>query len=416
MGKHDTPRSATFDVAQPCETDRAVELPRAPFCVVRKRRKPGRPHALYSRRTTRSGYPPLTMPNVLITGGGGFIGCRLAEVLVHTGYTVFAADILHPQVHPSRTRPTDLNDAVAFIPFDVTVAETWEPVLRMAQPDIVVHLAAETGTGQSLAEASRHGMVNVVGTTRMLDALYQLPSRPQHIVLASSRAVYGDGAWRSADGAVHYPGLRSHHSLTQSQWDHRGPNGEPLVALPSAADQTETHPTNIYAATKLAQEHMLQAWTAATDTQLSILRLQNVFGPGQSLGNSYTGVLTFFANQVASGQPIDVYEDGNIIRDFVFIADVAQALAATIESPPDTVRTVDIGSGTATTILEVANAIARLGNGPEPRISGRFRDGDVRAASCTLDAAVRELGYAPKTTLDAGVVELLEWADSAGTR
>jgi dTDP-L-rhamnose 4-epimerase len=282
----------------------------------------------------------------------------------------------------------------------------------MSRPEVVVHLAAETGTGQSLAEASRHGMVNVVGTTRMLDALYQLSERPEHIVLTSSRAVYGDGAWRDSQGVVTYPGTRAHEALTRARWDHHGADGEPLTAMPSVAGCTETHPTNIYAATKLAQEHMLSAWCAATGTKLSVLRLQNVYGPGQALGNAYTGVLTFFANQVATGEPIDVYEDGNIVRDFVFIADVAAALSAAIARPPVSSRLLDIGSGAACTILDVARMMARLGHGPEPQISGRFRDGDVRAASCSIERARAELGYTPHTSLDDGLRQLLDWADA----
>lgn len=350
------------------------------------------------------------MSRVLITGGGGFIGCRLSALLIEAGYEVTVADVLHPQVHPDRSRPADLHPAVQFLPVDVTLAETWEPLLNMARPDAVVHLAAETGTGQSLAEASRHGLVNVVGTTRLMDALYRMKSRPEHIVLTSSRAVYGDGAWADASGAITYPGLRSHASLTQGHWDPVGADGESLIALPSVAGITQTHPTNVYAATKLAQEHMLQAWCAATDTRLSILRLQNVYGPGQAIGNSYTGVLTFFASRVAAGLPIDVYEDGNIVRDFVYIADVASALVAAIGSPPKTTRVLDIGSGSATTIFKVAQTMAGFGAGSELRLSGLFRDGDVRAASCSIDAAQAEIGYRPETSLEAGVRNLLEWA------
>lgn len=350
------------------------------------------------------------MPSILITGGAGFIGCRLTDLLLNAGHEVVVADVLHPQVHPLRSRPASLNDAAHFVPFDVTVAETWQPLLKLAEPDVVVHLAAETGTGQSLAEASRHGLVNVVGTTRLLDALYQAAARPSHIVLASSRAVYGDGAWTAADGTISYPGVRSHHALTQSRWDYYGADDEALTALPSFAAATRTGPTNIYAATKLAQEHMLQAWCAATETRSSILRLQNVYGPGQAIGNSYTGVLTFFASQVVQGLPIDVYEDGDIIRDFVFVNDVVTALGAAIAKPPTASRTVDIGSGEATTIMKVAETMAELGHAPDPRISGRFRDGDVRAASCDISAAQHELNYVPGTILADGLAQLLAWA------
>ena len=357
---------------------------------------------------------PSSALKVLITGGGGFIGCRLSGILIAAGHDVVVVDVLHPQVHPLRMRPIDLHADVRFIPGDVTVAETWRPILNLSEPDVVVHLAAETGTGQSLAEASRHGMVNVVGTTRMLDALYQMPTRPEHIVLASSRAVYGDGAWRSSSGRLQYPGVRTHRALSLAQWDHSGDDGEPWTAVPSSAATTQPHPTNIYAATKLAQEHMIQAWCAASDMKSSILRLQNVYGPGQSIGNTYTGVLTYFANQIAKGEAIEVYEDGEIVRDFVFVSDVAKALLAAIEHPPETSRTLDIGSGAATTILEVARSMARLSGGLDPRISGKFRDGDVRAASCSIEAAGVELGYEPATHLESGISQLLDWATTCG--
>ncbi len=346
---------------------------------------------------------------VLITGGAGFIGCALSQRLMDPHFRVVAADVLHPQVHPVPVRPAALPDGVELIPFDVTAEGAWGALLAVVQPDVIVHLAAETGTGQSLSEASRHGLVNVVGTTRMLDALYRSEHRPKHLILTSSRAVYGDGAWVGNDGAMRYPGARRRSMLEASRWDHVDSNGQPMTAVASVAGITETHPTNVYAATKLAQEDILRSWCAATETKLSILRLQNVYGPGQSVTNSYTGVLTYFARQATSGGVIDIYEDGNIVRDFVFIDDVASALHAAINHPPETDRLVDIGSGAATTIGDVALMMASMANAPDPQISGRFREGDVRAASCSIDAARLELGYAPVVSVDAGVRRLLDW-------
>lgn len=349
------------------------------------------------------------MPTVLVTGGAGFIGSALSNRLCPLGVRLVVADHLHPQVHPIRMRPASLHASADFIPFDVTHDETWEPLLDLVRPDVVVHLAAETGTGQSLAEASRHASVNVLGTTRMLDAMYRSVHRPSHIVLTSSRAVYGDGAWRAADGSVSYPGLRRRTALEAAQWDHLSADGSTLTPVASVAGVTETRPTNVYAATKLAQEHILEAWCAATETQLSILRLQNVYGPGQSITNSYTGVLTYFARQAAAGDVINVFEDGEIVRDFVFIDDVAAALHATIDRPPAEVRLLDIGSGVASTILQVANSMAEVAGAPAPRVSGQFRDGDVRAASCDIGAARAELGYEPAVGVVAGTSQLLRW-------
>ena len=345
--------------------------------------------------------------SVLITGGAGFIGTALAHRLVNSGFGVAVMDVLHPQVHPAG-QALDLPPSVRLFTGDVTHAPDLDAVLRLFRPTQVVHLAAETGTGQSLTEASRHGSVNVVGTAQLLDALTRAELVPEQFVLASSRAVYGEGAWRSGTETF-YPRPRSHAQLLAGIWDPQGPTDEPAVPLPSSADRTAPRPTNIYAATKLAQEHMLTAWTAAHDAKLSVLRLQNVFGPGQSLTNSYTGIVTLFSRLAGEGRPLEVYEDGNIVRDFVFIDDVVDALFAAVDKPAAEPRCLDIGSGTPTTIHELARKVATICKAPEPVVVEKFRDGDVRAASCTIEAAGDELNWRPRWTLDDGLQALLEW-------
>jgi dTDP-L-rhamnose 4-epimerase len=281
-------------------------------------------------------------------------------------------------------------------------------VLRLVRPAQVVHLAAETGTGQSLSEATRHGSVNVVGTTQLLDALPRAGLVPEQLVLASSRAVYGEGAWRSGDD-VFYPGPRTHAQLAAGLWDPEGPDRGPAVPLRSSAGRTEARPVSIYAATKLAQEHTLLAWTAARGTALSMLRLQNVYGPGQSLTNPYTGIVSLFARLARARLPLEVYEDGRIVRDFVFIEDVVDALAITVERPAPRPRLLDIGSGTATTIHDLARRMAALCDAPAPVVVRKFRDGDVRAASCDIEPAVAELSWRPRWPLERGLPALLEW-------
>jgi dTDP-L-rhamnose 4-epimerase len=347
---------------------------------------------------------------VLITGGAGFIASELSGRLLAAGDRVVAADNLHPQVHALPGRPARLPEGVELLPVDVTHAPSWDALLRLVHADVVVHLAAETGTGQSLREATRHGMVNVVGTTAMTDALLRADRLPAHVVLASSRAVYGEGAWAASDGSVHLPPIRSHADLEAGRWDPLGLDGLPLTPLPHQAGQTPPRPTNVYAATKLAQEHVLAAWCAATGVDLSVLRLQNVYGPGQSLTNSYTGVLAFFARVARAGEPIDVYEDGAIVRDFVHVGDVASALAAAVDKPPATgLRTIDVGAGTPTTVHDVARLVAELEGAPQPVVSGRYRDGDVRAASADVTVASADLGYAPQWPLREGITDLLAW-------
>lgn len=345
--------------------------------------------------------------SVLISGGAGFIGSALSHRLVEAGYDVAVMDVLHPQVHGGG-RPIELPPSVRLFTGDVTHAPDWDAVLRLFRPSQIVHLAAETGTAQSLSEATRHGSVNVVGTTQLLDALSRSGIVPEQLVLASSRAVYGEGAWQSG-AHVFYPKPRSHAQLLAGVWDPQGPAGEQAVPLPSRADRTEPRPTNVYAATKLAQEHLLAAWTAAHDTNLSVLRLQNVYGPGQSLTNSYTGIVALFARLARAGQALEVYEDGRIVRDFVYIDAVVDALFAAIGRPATKPRCLDIGSGNATTIHELANKIAAMCDAPEPVVVAKFRDGDVRAASCDIEPARDELGWQPKATLDDGLSALLDW-------
>jgi dTDP-L-rhamnose 4-epimerase len=177
------------------------------------------------------------------------------------------------------------------------------------------------------------------------------------------------------------------------------------------ADMVEPRPTNVYAATKLAQEHIGRAWTTAFSVPFTVLRFQNVYGPGQSLQNSYTGILALFSRLSNEGQPIDVYEDGEIVRDFVFVDDVVQSIVKSIQHPPQPAeaRTLDVGSGESCTVLEVAQKLSSLAGSPEPQISGKYRDGDVRAASSDISKTRETIGYEPEWPLDRGLEALLSW-------
>jgi dTDP-L-rhamnose 4-epimerase len=357
--------------------------------------------------------PPLGFGavRVLVTGGAGFIGSRLSTVLVREGHDVVVVDALHPQVHARPGRPVDLPPEAVLVPTDVSDGDQLERALSLTgAPDVLVHLAAETGTGQSLRAASRHGRVNVVGTTEVLDAFSRRGITPARIVLASSRAVYGEGRWRAGpNGAAFYPGPRTVAQLEAGRWDPVAPDGGPAVATAHEAAAVWPRPTNVYAATKLAQEHILGAWCASFGCPLSVLRLQNVYGPGQAVENSYTGVLTFFARRLAAGEPIEVYEDGRIIRDFVYVDDVVEAMRRAVADDRAESFTVDIGSGSASTLEQVAVQMSALTTAPPPRIVGRFRAGDVRAAWADVAAAHASLGWEPATSLEDGLGRTLTW-------
>lgn len=347
----------------------------------------------------------MTVGNVLVTGGAGFIGCSIADRLIERADRWVVLDSLHPQVHAGSKRPDALDSRAELIVGDVTIPADFDRALAAAAPDVVIHLAAETGTAQSLNEASRHGRVNVVGTTELTDALGRTGITPAHVLLASSRAVYGEGNWRRSDGTVFQPGQRSHAQLEAAQWDFAD-----AVALPNAADGTTPAPTSVYGATKLAQENILTAWGAARGVPVSVLRLQNVYGPGQSLINSYTGIVSLFSQWAREGKAIPLYEDGAIIRDFVFIDDVADAFVAAITAGPDASRPVlDVGTGVPTTIADMARAIADYYGAPQPFVNGMFRDGDVRAASADISLTTSLLDWRPQWSLEAGVAALQKW-------
>ncbi|KAA3451453.1 NAD-dependent dehydratase [Mesorhizobium sp. SARCC-RB16n] len=341
-----------------------------------------------------------------VTGGAGFIGCAISAGLADHFHRVVAIDNLHPQIHAGRRRPGALDQRVDLVVADVTEPDIWPELLRNGGPDVVVHLAAETGTGQSLTEASRHAIVNVVGTTRMLDAFASAQHVPRRFVLTSSRAVYGEGAWKSeATGEVVYPGQRSKEQLAQARWDFPG-----LAPLPMHAAATIPHPTSIYGATKLTQEQVLCAWALSVGSATNVLRLQNVYGPGQSLTNSYTGIVSLFARLAKEGKSIPVYEDGDIARDFVFIDDIAAAIVRATELDLPSAA-LDVGTGQGTTIHDLAKAIAKFYGAPDPEINGFYRNGDVRHAVADISRTQQALGWSPQYDIAQGVARLSRWID-----
>jgi dTDP-L-rhamnose 4-epimerase len=351
---------------------------------------------------------------IVITGGAGFIGCALSKRLEDWGLDVVAVDNLHPQVHTQPGRPERLPDFVELEVADIRDRAFWDRFLQTNRPKILIHFAAETGTGQSLTESARHAGVNVLGTTEILDALTAAGQKPDHILLSASRAVYGEGAWAAPGGSAFYPGVRSDAALSSGVWGFRDASGQEAQPLPHRASEVFPMPTSIYGATKLAQEHVLVAWAAAMSVPLTSLRFQNVYGPGQSPFNAYTGIINIFHRVARSGAAIDVYEDGQIGRDFVFIEDVVDACVAALRTPPESKRVLDVGSGVATTILEAAQAIARMHGAPEPQISGKFRNGDVRWAVAETADLSAQLGVRATVDFETGAKAVGEWLVSRG--
>jgi len=345
---------------------------------------------------------------VLVTGGAGFIGSAISAGLADKFARVIVLDNLHPQIHPTAERPASLDPRAELVVGDVTDPAAWDALLGTVHPDVVVHLAAETGTGQSLAEATRHASVNVVGTTQLLDALLRHEALPRRIVLTSSRAIYGEGAWRQlSTGATFHPGQRTSETLDRHEWDF--PDAEPLAM---SAASTSPAPVSVYGATKIAQEYLLSAWARSVGVEPVVVRLQNVYGPGQSLINPYTGIMSLFCRLAKAGRSIPLYEDGAVRRDFVLIDDVARAVVAATQAFEPGGSAIDIGSGEHQTIATAAELIAAHYGAPAPHVTGQYRQGDVRHAWADVSHAKAALDWTPQFGLAEGIDRLATWIDA----
>ena len=347
------------------------------------------------------------MKKVLITGGAGFIGGHLAEELLHHGYGVRIMDALDPQVHEEGSFPTHLRGECELVRADIRDPEAVARALRGI--DGVVHLAAAVGVGQSMYQLHKYVAVNTLGTAVLLEALAEQPAG--RLVVASSMSVYGEGAYRSGDGhALLQPSHRRREQLERREWELRGADGRPLHAVPTPEDLVPL-PSSPYALTKYDQELLCLMWGSAYRIPSVALRLFNVYGPRQALSNPYTGVMAIFASRLLNGNPPLIYEDGQQRRDFVNVRDVARAFRLALERPQVSGRAINIGSGSAVTIGEVARLLGEAleREDLEPEITGKYRFGDVRHCYADVSCAAEMLSYRAQVDLAAGMRELSEW-------
>jgi dTDP-L-rhamnose 4-epimerase len=279
------------------------------------------------------------------------------------------------------------------------------------QPHLIYHLAAETGTGQSFFKPAHYVDVNVMGTAHLIDAVRRHAPDLPRLILAGSRSVYGEGACLDTFGQPAVAMDRRPDDLARGTYHPRDRNGDPLRPVPS--DSTcPVAPASVYASTKLMQEYLLSQAFWGTLTQVGILRLQNVYGPGQSLNNPYTGVLSIFCRQIQEGAPLNIFEDGLITRDFILVDDVVRAFAMMGSVPLMPQDILDIGAGQGTTILDVARKLLSYLGAPPDRliVSGAFRPGDIRHAVADTSRAAALLGWVPESSLDDGLASLAAWS------
>jgi dTDP-L-rhamnose 4-epimerase len=343
---------------------------------------------------------------ILITGGAGFIGKWLVEKLpINT--EIILVDSLDGQVHKTLPKfATELQRRATCIKADIRDIDAYQDAIEGI--DVIIHLAAQTGTGQSMYEISKYVQHNVDGTSKLLELVSRLKQKPRRIILCSSRAVYGEGAF--TDGSeIYYPKGRRFRDLQQSIWEVC--NGEDTLLSPLPMRETQlVKPTSVYGFTKLWQEQLVQNYCEHQDIDAVIFRLQNVYGPKQELGNPYTGIIGIFTNSIVQRNEVELFEDGLMSRDFVFVGDVAEVLVKTafLEKPISSI--INIGSGQATTLKTLVEIIAYLTKKqPTVKFSGRFRAGDVRHAVADMSYYRSQLGDWVPTLLNQGLELYLNW-------
>ena len=353
--------------------------------------------------------------NILITGGAGFIGSRLALLLVAKGHNVRVLDNLAPQIHGAEPESSPLfrsiQAKVDFFRGSVTSRDD----LMKALPgiDTVVHLAAETGTGQSMYSIWHYTDVNVGGTALLLDLIANEPFPVKKIVVASSRAVYGEGKYQCPHHGIVFPSSRLAKNMEQGDFAVHCPRCGAPANLVASDEETPVRPSSVYGITKLAQEQMVLTVGKALGISALAFRYQNVYGPGQSLSNPYTGILSIFSTRIRNGSSINIFEDGKESRDFVFIDDVVAVTARGVEYQAPLVDVFNVGSGVATDVLMIAGTLQQLLGGNVPiEISGQFRVGDIRHNVADLTKVRASLGFEPLVGIEEGLRRFIVWVKS----
>lgn len=340
---------------------------------------------------------------VLVTGGAGFIGGHIAEALLATGHEVVVVDSLHPSAH--RGPPTDL---------DTRAEYRWHEIgdrmaLRdaVAGCDAICHQAAMVGLGVDFGDVTDYVTQNDLGTAVLLEVLHE-HGFAGRFVLASSMVVYGEGRYRCARHGIVRPPPRDPNLLDQGRYEPSCPEcGRDLVAE-AVPEDAPVDPRNVYAATKLHQEHLCGAYAIEhPGVSVTMLRYHNVYGPRMPRDTPYAGVASIFRSCIERGDAPRVFEDGGQIRDFVHVRDVARANVLALTGPVPISGPVNVASGTPHTILDAAVALSRAfgEDSPSPEIVGEWRAGDVRHVFASPDRARDQLGFVAEIEFGAGMAE-----------
>lgn len=358
------------------------------------------------------------MKKILITGGAGFIGSNVALKLIEKGYYVRVLDNLSKQIHgdnPEETSPLyrSIIGKVDFIRGSVTSREDWLRALDGI--DTVLHLAAETGTGQSMYDIENYVNTNIGGTAIMLDILTNVRSLDvKRVVAAESRAIYGEGRYWSPDlNSYVYPDERTDEDMSNGDFEVKFKGCDTPLELVATTEDSAIHPTSVYGITKQVQGQLIHLCCKAIGIDAVTFRYQNVYGPGQSLSNPYTGILSIFSTRIKNGNEINIFEDGLETRDFVYIDDVVDATIRGIEVPEASGHVFNVGTGVATDVLTVARTLMKSYGAEVPlRVSGNYRLGDIRHNYADITLAREILGFQPRVDFPTGISRFASWVDS----
>lgn len=344
---------------------------------------------------------------VLVTGGAGFIGSHLIDALLRRGDSVRVYDNLTPQVHPLGL-PDYLACQVELVRGDMRDPDRLRDAVRNI--DVIFHLAAAVGVGQSMYEIAHYVGVNTQGTANLLQVLLDTRLKLQKLVVASSMSIYGEGRYLCAGCGEMAPPMRPPQQLLEKQWDTLCPRcGEILTPLPT----DESKPlqcSSIYALSKKDQEEMVLLFGRTYGLPVVALRYFNVYGPRQALSNPYTGVAAIFASRLLNRRAPMLFEDGRQRRDFVSVHDIVQANLLAMEREQANGMALNVGSGEPVTIAEVARVLATaLGSAMPAEITGKYRAGDIRHCFADISTTERVLGYQPRMRFAEGIRELVQW-------
>lgn len=335
---------------------------------------------------------------VLITGGGGFVGAHVADAAVRAGHEVVLVDAWLPQAHGPTIGSAGRYPVVTG---DLRDAERVESLLDGV--DAVCHQAAMVGHGQDPSDGPDYTAHNVHATAVLLAAMHRRGIR--HLVLASSMVIYGEGRYRCGTHGVTAPESRRETDIRAGQYDPRCPACGSVLSPELVPEQAHADPRSVYAATKLAQEHLAAVWARQTGASAWALRYHNIYGPWMPRDTPYAGVASLFRSALEGGQAPQVLEDGAQKRDFVHVTDVARANVLALGQPtqPGTMEAVNICSGTPHTVGELACELARAMNGPAPQVVGGARPTDVRHVVADPGKARRVLGFSASVGFAEGI-------------